>query len=195
MSDTNMFGGKNAASLYVPMTEIEQEVVARLVESKELVLHIIDWGYIQNPRITFGDARVCIEFTMTFHKPEIPQPLYYMDLELRTQSGRLIFKDRQATMYNNQPVMVGGGVSLAMVWDIQIRAIDPVLVREVLPGTIGLTSRYQDKDTKGLTAHGNMRLNDHQKQVIDQIQRAEARWKQVDADKYQTAKRRERSGS
>ena len=34
--DKNIFGGGNPNSIYVPMSEVEQEAVSRLVESKDL---------------------------------------------------------------------------------------------------------------------------------------------------------------
>ena len=36
MSDRNIFGGGNAANLYTPMSELEQEVLVRLVESGDV---------------------------------------------------------------------------------------------------------------------------------------------------------------
>ena len=41
---SNIFGGKGKA-LYVPMSEIEQEFISRLVESNELHVLIHDWGH------------------------------------------------------------------------------------------------------------------------------------------------------
>ena len=45
--DENEFGGRNPNFVYTPMTEVEQEVVSRLVESGELVVILHGWGFME----------------------------------------------------------------------------------------------------------------------------------------------------
>ena len=113
MRATNIFGGKNARSLYVPMSELEQEAVLRLVESKDLRVNLVGWGHVDNPRVTFGDARVQVKFQVHFDRPETPVPVHFFDLELVTKTGRLIFRARQSTEYAGNPIQVASGVFLA----------------------------------------------------------------------------------
>lgn len=180
---TNAFGGKNPNSLYTPLSDIEQEVVARLVEANDLQVIIVGWGFVDRPRITFGDMRMCIQFRLNFDRPEAPIPLYHLDLELRTRSGILLFKDKQPTTYGGKPVQVAQGVFFDLAWDIAIRSIDPKVVREVLPHATGLTSRFQDRDTKEMTFAGNMKLSAADIALLRQLRRGEA------AAKAHTAKR------
>jgi hypothetical protein len=188
VSDRNIFGGGNAKSLYTPMSELEQEVVARLVESGELQVVIVGWGYVTKPRITFGDLRLSLAFRLTFDRPEVPVPLWYLDMELRTGSGRLLYKERQPTTYGGNPIHAGAGVYFDLVWDIAIKAIDPALVREVLPGAFGLTSRLQDKDTHEFTMTGNMRLTEREKRVLKNLRKNEAQVKQLTAERLKSRK-------
>lgn len=183
MADSNMFGGGNVNSLYVPMSEIEQETISRLIEAGDLRINIVGWGYVDNLQVTFGDARVRIPFRMNFSKPAVQQPCYYFDMELCTGSGRVLYKERQSTLYGGKPIGIVAGMYLDLVWDIAIRSIDPQLVRDVLPGTTGLTSRLQDKDTGNITLTGNMRLNSTEKAAIALLRRGEA------ASRRQTAAR------
>ena len=66
------------------------------------------------------------------------------------------------------------GVFLDLVWDIAVRSVDPNLVKAVVPGATGLTSRLQDKDTGLLTLTGNMRLSTQEKQALKRLRNAEA---------------------
>lgn len=174
MAGKNMFGGGNAKSLYVPLSEIEQESISRLIEQGDLRVNIVGWGYVTRPVITHGDARVQIRFRMDFDRPAAPQPVHYFDLELRTGAGRLIFKERQSTLYNGQPISVMAGMTLDLVWDIMIQHIDPKLVRELVPDAHGLTSRLQDKDTGAVTLFGNMKLSAHARRVLAAMRRGES---------------------
>lgn len=185
--DKNIFGGGNARSLYVPMSETEQEAVSRLIAAGDLRVVIVGWGYVDNLRITFGDARVSIPFRMNFSKPEFPQPVHYFDLELRTGSGRLIYSERQTALYAGNPIQVCAGMFLDMVWDIAIRSIDPQLVKDVLPGATGLTSRLQDKDTGQVTLHGNMKLNSTEKAAMALLRMGEANVRRQTAQRNRVA--------
>lgn len=188
MSETNLFGGKNTRSIYTPMSEVEQETVARLVESGDLRVVIVGWGHIDRPRITFGDLRISIPFRLTFDRPEVPVPVHYLDLELRTGSGVLLFKDRQPTVYGGNPIHVAQGVFLDLVWDIAVRSIDPALVKAVVPGAVGLTSRLQDRDTGEMTVTGNMNLTSADRAVLRALREGEALARANTADRVRRQK-------
>ena len=172
----NMFGGKNAKSLYVPMSETEQEVITRLIESEDLVVIVHGWGKLNNPAIRLGDKRVEITLPMSFSAPETPIKVFYFDLELRTiSSNLLLFKDRQPTLINGHPIQVAAGVEFVMMWDISISHLDPKLVKQVKPGAKGLTSRVLDRETGRETLTGNMTLGDDEKSVLAALRAGEAR--------------------
>ena len=92
--DKNEFGGGNSHSLYIPMSDIELDFVNRLVESKEMYVIIHDWGYINQPTITFGDKNLHVAFKMFFDRPEAPIPVHFFDLELKTRSGITLHRRR-----------------------------------------------------------------------------------------------------
>lgn len=71
MSERNPFGGKNSHSLYVPMSETEQEFVSRLVETGDLIVKVHGWGVVPNPSVTLGDLQVIIPLTLKFDRPEV----------------------------------------------------------------------------------------------------------------------------
>jgi len=184
MSDKNPFGGGNPNSLYVPMSDVEQEVLARLVETGDLIVHVVGWGYIQNPKATHGDLRLQILLPLVFNAPAPPGiPVHFFDLELRTGSGMLLYKSREVVEYGGKPLMVAAGVELGFVWDIMIGAIDPAVVRAIKPGAKGFTSRLQDRDTKEMTLTGNMKLDTKGRNLIRLVREGEARSRVDDAAK------------
>ena len=54
------------ARSYTRLSEIEQEFLERMVASQNFVIHIIGWGYVENPRVKFGDLRLGLEFRLDF---------------------------------------------------------------------------------------------------------------------------------
>jgi len=191
MSDKNTFGGGNAQSLYVPMSDVEQEVLLRLNEAQKFRVHILEWGIVQQPRMTFGDARVQFNFQLLFNRPPPPgQPVHYFDMELRLDSGLLLFKERQSVLYNGQPMNICAGMSLDMVWDIALSRMDPKFVKQVLPGVLGLTSRLTDKDTGELSFTGNMKLDSKQKKQLAQLRKGEKRVRDMNASRADLAKKK-----
>jgi hypothetical protein len=181
--DKNLFGGGNVNSLYVPMSDVEQEAIQRLIEAEDLRVHVIEWGIVNRPRVTLGDARLAVAFQLSFDRPEVPMPVPFFDLELRTGSGVLLFKDRQTTQYAGKPISIAAGMVLSMVWDIAIQNIDPKLVKSLVPHAKGLTSRLQDKDTGDMTVEGNMKLDGHAKKVLRALRQAERRVRALDGKK------------
>ena len=172
MKDKNPFGGL-AGMGYTPMSEDEQEVISRLVAAKDLRVVIKGWGYVDEPKIVFGDLRLGVSFRMHFDRPEVPMNVTYFDLELRTRTGLLLFKERQSCMYAGKPLQIASGVYLDMVWDIAVKAMDPKLVKLLKPGATGLTSRWQDRDTGDMTLFGNTRMDEATKKQLIQIRQAE----------------------
>ena len=170
----NLFGGAGPNSLYTPMSEIEQEVLARLVEQKDLRVHVLGWATIENPVAVFGDLRLGLRFRLQFERPEFPTPVPFFDLELRTGSGLLLYKERQSTLYNGRALEVAAGVYIDLAWDIAIQAMDPQVVKELMPGTVGLTSRFQDKDTGEITALGNNKFSQSQREALARLRKGEA---------------------
>lgn len=161
--DKNPFGGGNPHGLYVPMSEDEQEVISRLVESQDLEVVVEGWGISPNPQIIFGDLRVTVPITMEFDGLEKPTSLHFLDLELRTQSGMTIFKQRMPV---NPPIIAHNGMVVDMAWDIAIDHMDPDFVKMIKPGAIGWTTRRLDKVTKERTTQGNMHLTSGEKDIL-----------------------------
>lgn len=172
--EKNIFGGGNRNSLYTPLSETEQETIIRLIEANDLYIEVVDWGIAHQPKFTFGDARLTSYFRMNFHKPEVPQVNHFFDMELRTRSGVLLFKERQPTIVSGQPIMIGAGMYLDLAWDIMIQQMDPALIKSLRPSVTGLTSRLD-----------NMRLSsDHQK-ILQTLRQSE---KQARAVKHRQLK-------
>jgi hypothetical protein len=172
--DKNPFGGI-AGSMYTPMSEDEQEVLDRLVASRDLDVLIKGWGHVRGVQAgKTGDLRIAIPLTLNFDRPEVPVPVHYFDLELRTGSGILLFKERQSTIYDHKPLMIGAGTSLQMVWDIAIKHMDPKLVKALKPGALGLTSRWIDRDTGAITLLGNTRMGTKDKALLRKLRQSEA---------------------
>lgn len=173
MADQNPFGGKNPLSLYVPMSETEQELIDRLRSAGDFKVLLHGWGRLDNPPIQVGDLQVVVPIDIVFNAPSPPIPVWFFDLELCTQSGVTLFREKQPTVYQGQPLMVGAGTHLQMVWHIAVRAMDPTLVRSLMPGARGMTSRAFDKDTGSLTSLGNYHLDTATQRLLGGVRRGE----------------------
>ena len=150
---TNPLGGGNPNSLYVPMSETEQEVLERLTERDDLMVVVHGWGNVHSPKVTFGDLRIAVSFRMEFDRPAVPMGVPWFDLELRTRSGlRLFGPDRLPTAYNGQPFKACAGVFVDMIWDIAVEKMDPKLVKMIKPQAIGLTTREGNQKFTGEAA-------------------------------------------
>lgn len=189
MSDRNPFGGLNPISAYVPMSDLEREAISRLIEAGDLMVLIHGWGYLETPSFVLGDAQVMVPMTLTFDRPATPIPVSYFDLELRTRGGVTLFRERQPTLYGGLPIMVGAGTEIQMIWHIGIQNIDPNLVKSIVPGAIGLTSRVLDKDTGRPTLVGNMKLEQGRRRLLENVRKGEAR---IRADKASQLRKGER---
>ena len=172
--EKNPFGGIKG-SLYTPMSEDEQEVLDRLIVARDLDVYIKGWGYIKGIQAAkAGDLRLSLPLVLNFDRPEVPMPVHYFDLELRTGSGILLFAERQSTLYDGKPLMISAGTSLTMVWDIAIKHMDPKLVKMLKPGALGLTSRWIDRDTGDITLLGNTRMTNQNKALLRKMRKGEA---------------------
>ena len=182
MGQENSFGGKNAGSNYVPMSEDEQEVLSRLIEMEDLEVHVVNWGVLHQPKFTLGDKRLAVKFTLNFNAPALPMMVHYFDLELRTRSGLVLYSERQPTLYGNKPISVQAGTELQMVWDIAIDRIPPSIVKMFKPGALGLTSRWTDKDTGDINyLTGNMSLDANQRKLLVKLHKGKAVVKKMSA--------------
>jgi hypothetical protein len=184
---TNDFGGKSDF-LYIPLTEIEQEFISRLVELGEIMVVIHGFGSTQ-PRVTFGDKVLHAHIKFAFDKappaPGVSVP--YFDMELRTQSGICLYRQKMPTSYNNTPMLVSNELVLEMVWDIAIKYIDPKLIKMLMPKVTGFTTRLEDKDSHEITVTGNMTLDkDQYKKALD-LHKGEQSMKAYDEKKLQEA--------
>ncbi len=184
-----MFGGGNANSVYTPMSEDEQEALARILTTEELLVHIVGWGWVHNPKVTYGDLRVAIPIQITFDAPAVPMPVYEFTLELHTGSGVLLFRKAYDVRQNSKPIGVGAGFTLSMVWDIAIHHMDPALVKAYKPGATGLTSRWQDRDTGVFTFLGNTNMTASQRALLRRLREGEAEVRQNDAKRIAIAKK------
>ena len=175
MSDErNPFGGKNPLGLYVPMSETEQEFVNRLVEAGDLQVRVHGWGIVPNPKVLQGDHQVIIPLTLHFDRPEVPIPVRSLDLELLTGSGLSLYRETQPCEYGGQPLLIGSGTRIDLVWHIGIRAMNPNLVKSLMPGVKGLTSRAFDRDTGALTLTGNLKLDSEKRKLLQIVREGEA---------------------
>ena len=141
-NERNIFGGKNPKGLYVPLSEDEQEVLERLINSKDLILEILGWATLENPRLIVGDLRVGIPFTLTFSGGV--STVTFLDLVLKKANGMPVFKQR---MPIHPPLRVMPGTEVGFQWDIAIDHMDPDFVKTIKPGAFGITSRRLDKET------------------------------------------------
>jgi hypothetical protein len=111
---------------------------------------------------------------MYFSKPAVPQINYYFDLELKTRSGIVLFKERQPTIVLGNPIQIGAGMYLDLAWDIMIQQMNPNLIKALRPSVIGLTSRID-----------NMKLDSQAQKTLLNLRKAEEATKKI---KYQRIK-------
>lgn len=171
-TDRNLLGGANPHSLYVPMSETEQEVLERLTEKDDLMVVVHGWGNVHQPEITFGDLRIAVKFRLDFDRPETPMEVPWFDLELKTRSGMSLFgPDRLPTIYNGKPFKVCAGVFVDMVWDIAVHKMDPKIVKIIKPHAIGLTTRdgNQKFDAKTQKLHRLVRSGEAKVRNSDKV--------------------------
>jgi hypothetical protein len=176
MNEQNPFGGGNPHSLYTPITECEQEVLDRLVDAGDLVVHLVGWGEVRKLSATFGDKRVTVKFRVFFQSPTLAVPVHYFDMELRTRSGILLYSERKPASVNGSPAMVGAGIGINFTWWIQFNQMTEDFVRLMKPGARGLTTR-----------EGNRKMTEDQQELLHFVRQAEARSKADDAQQAEKA--------
>lgn len=69
--------------------------------------------------------------------------------------------------------MVGAGMVLTLAWDIAVKAMDPAVIKELMPSALGLTSRWIDKDTGKLTHLGNSQLSSKHRSALVNLRKGE----------------------
>jgi hypothetical protein len=171
---TNPFGGKNPHGMYVPITDDEMEVVARIAERGGFKLVVRDWGHVDGfrlavpgeryagkPLVVMGDKRISFYFRMSFSAPDVPQPNWYFDIEVWA-FDRILFSKRMPTEHNGHPIEVVAGMSIDLALDIALDSMDPAFVKAIKPGALGLTTR-----------HGNLHLDQHHQKILHQTRSGE----------------------
>lgn len=166
--DKNPFGG-SACGMYVPLSELELEALERLRSAGDLQVVIKDWGIVHTPHMRFADKRVQFTFKICFQDPLVPIPVYYLDFEVQTQAGQLIFATRQATVVGGEPIRLGAGLAFEFILDLSLERMNPGFVKQVVPGATGLTSR-----------HGNMHLDPQKQALLHLIKDGERRVREMD---------------
>lgn len=185
MDDKNRFGGANPHFLYAPMSEDEQDVLHRLIESNDLMVEIAGWGRVEKfRRVVAGDLRLHLDFQVVFSAPDLHIPVYYFDLELKTRAGQLLFAERKPALINGSPAMVGAGVAINFYWDIAIQMMDPGFVKSMKPSLSGLTTR-----------EGNRHLNPVDQIVFSSMRRLEERARGDNAEETKKAEEMEKVGN
>lgn len=180
--ETNVFGGKSRHGLYTPLSEDEQEVLERLAQAGQFKIVIKGWGHVPKPKVKFGDARLQFTWKMLFAKPEPPGVnLHYLDLELWTHSGIFLLANRLTVQMNGQPMVAARGLEYDLAWDIQLKQIDPAVVKMIKPGAHGLTSRL-----------GNTRMTSEQKRQLHELRKGEAKVRQLEAQAVSEAAKKAR---
>jgi hypothetical protein len=191
---SNVFGGANSQSLYVPISDLEQEALSRIVEDHGLEIRIRGWGKA-HPVVICGDLRVSLIVDMVFTAPEAPTPVYYFELELWTRTGIKLFPvqgyDKQTVTYDGNPLYVSAGVQIQFIWDISLHSMSPELVKKIIPGATGLTSRVLDKTTGNKTLTGNMRLSEDHMRYLQYLRTQEVMQRQYTEAQRRSAQRME----
>jgi hypothetical protein len=179
MSDTNIFGGKNVNSLYVPMTETEQEFFDRLFSSDDLEIRIQDWGYVSQFRHILGDLRVSLHFNLAFQKPEgFYIPVSFLTLQLAYRDGgEVLYEDTLPTMINNKPLQVTAGMCLDLAWDIAVQNVNRKWIKKLMPKHIGLTTR-----------RGNMDMTPEQRKQYNKLEQKSKEIREYDQKKIESLK-------
>lgn len=176
-NDRNPFGGKNPHGMYVPLTDLELEALARIADAQEFKVVVKEWGVVSGfvrgryvpeqwhanptPLVTFGDKRISFYFRMNLNAPAVPQPNWYFDMEVWAL-GHLLFSQRLATQVGGKPIEVAAGRHIDLALDVALDRIDSKIVKEIVPRAIGLTTR-----------HGNMQLDSTRQRLLAQTQAGE----------------------
>lgn len=189
--ERNPFGGKNPHGMYVPLTDTELEVLARLAEAGEFHVVVKEWGNITGfmrgrydpntwhlnpaPLIVFGDKRLSFYFRMSLSAPALPQENWFFDMEVWAL-GFKFFSQRMATESGGRPIQVAAGMDIDLALDIGIDQIDSQIVKTVMPRAVGLTTR-----------HGNMHLNLQKQRLLAHTQAGEKMIRKLSAREAVTA--------
>jgi len=177
--DQNPFGGKNPNFAYTPMSEDEQEVLDRLVEAKDLAIKIVNvHGQGQIERIRKGDLKLSLVLTLLLLGPKVHVRLPYLELELRTRSGILLYASKEPLNVGGLAPILGKGSQIQFVWDIAIKKMDPDFVKMMKPGARGLTTRL-----------GNMKLDGEKQALLHTIRQGEQRVRELKGERIRKLKR------
>jgi hypothetical protein len=172
----NPFGGKNPHGMYVPLTDVEMEVLLRLAQEGEFKLVVKGWKEFTNfilvpystvrmidpsqpiaphSLVTFGDKRISFYFSIVVpDNDSVPRKNFYFDMEVWAK-GFLLFSQRMPTQIGGEPIAIFDRAFWNLALDVALDMIDPAIVKAIKPATVGLTTRQ-----------GNMHLDtSHQKML------------------------------
>ena len=101
----NLFGGKNAQSLYTPMSESEQEALSRIAEKGEFVVEVKGIGKAKIGKVIIGDHNLRLPLTITFivaggKVKAVP----FLDLRLTTTTGIYTLANLVALRHRRWPL-------------------------------------------------------------------------------------------
>jgi hypothetical protein len=179
----NPFGGKNPHGMYVPLTDVEQEVLLRLAQEGEYKLVVKGWQEFDNfilvpyavvrmidpslpisphSLVTFGDKRISFYFSITVPDNDtIPRKNYFFDIEVWAKGFKL-FSQRMPTEVGGEPIPIFSRAFWNIALDVALDMIDPAIVKAIKPAAVGLTTR-----------HGNMHLDTSHQKLLHTVQMGE----------------------
>lgn len=182
-NNQNPFGGKNPHGMYVPLTDVEMEVLLRLAQEGEFKLVVKGWKEIDNfilvpsstirmidpsqpiaphSLVTFGDKRISFYFSIQVQDNDtVPRKNFYFDMEVWAK-GFLLFSQRMPTQIGGEPIAIYERAFWNLALDVALDRIDPAIVKAIKPATVGLTTR-----------HGNMHLDTNHQKLLHSVRTGE----------------------
>jgi hypothetical protein len=94
-----------------------------------------------------------------------------------------MFAQRLPTEQGGRPIQIAAGMFIDLALDVAIDMIDPVIVKAVKPGAMGLTTR-----------HGNMHLDVERQRLLDHLRGGEKQVRELSAREAAAATTRAREG-
>lgn len=171
MQDGHLFGEGSENGGYVPTSETEQELLQRMVDAGDFVVHV-PYGTDPEPKVIFGDKRLRVTFKIPL--PEgVLVPITYLPVKLTTQAGELLFEKDLPAMYGREPLVLVGGMEFDL--HISLDKIDPEFVKSKMK-TLGLTSRV-----------GNMDLDDRKRKALFELEEGRRKVEENDRERLKLA--------
>lgn len=160
--EKNPFGG-HPHGLYVPLTPDEQDAIERAAQLG-LVVRTTQLGVFPVEKVTIGDHRMTVDFTVRVTKPLSVEKINH---QIETSTGIVLVRDQVDCIQNGSPLMLLPGEEVGMQIHVSITCLDPNFLRQLRPDFSGLSSRRLDPHTGEQTLEGNMKgLSDKQKKLL-----------------------------